>query len=96
MANFWERAAHSVNHMFSLLYLFVVLVVSHLGFEGGNLNLIAPFPGHCLPFTAIAIVFMIICHMHFTHLTYFSQGRKWHPIITIVIQAAMPGNTHEI
>ena len=51
MANFWERAAHSVNHMFSSLCLFAVLFVSHLGFEGGNLALIAQVPDHCLPFT---------------------------------------------
>ena len=36
--------------MFSLVCLFVVLVVSHLGFEGGTLVLIAPGPGHCFPF----------------------------------------------
>ena len=51
MATFWERAAHSVNHMFSLLCLFVALVVSHFGFEGRNLVLIASVPGHCLTFT---------------------------------------------
>ena len=50
MAIFSERTAHSVNHMFSLLCLFVVLVVSHLGFKGGNLVLIAPVPGQCFPF----------------------------------------------
>ena len=51
MATFWERAAHSVNRMFSLLCLFVALVVSHFGFEGRNLVLIVSVPGHCLPFT---------------------------------------------
>ena len=54
MATFWLRAAHLVNHMSSLLYLFVGLVVSHLDFEGGNLVLIAQVLGHCLqnvPFT---------------------------------------------
>ena len=30
-----------------MLYLFVVFVVSHLGFEDGNLILIVPVPGHC-------------------------------------------------
>ena len=40
---------YSVNHMASLLFLFVVLVVSHLGFWGGNLVLIASvLIGHCL------------------------------------------------
>ena len=46
MATFWERAAHLVNRMFSLLWLFVALVVSHFGFEGGTLVLIASVPGH--------------------------------------------------
>ena len=41
MATFWQRAAHSVNLMFFLLCLFECLVVSHLGFDGGNLVLIA-------------------------------------------------------
>ena len=49
MANFWERAAHSVNSMFSLLCLVAALVVSHFGFDGRSL--IASVPGHCLPFT---------------------------------------------
>ena len=37
--------------MFSLLYLFVALVVSHFGIEGRTLALTALVPGHCLPFT---------------------------------------------
>ena len=49
MATFWERAAHS----FSLLCLFVAFVVSHFGFEGRLLLLIALVPGHCLPFNFI-------------------------------------------
>ena len=52
MVTFWRRAANSVNHMLSLLCLFVVLVVSILCFEGGNLVLIAPVPGHCFPFSS--------------------------------------------
>ena len=51
MAIYWGRAAHSINRMFSLLCLFVALVVSHFGFEGGTLALIVTVPGHCLPFT---------------------------------------------
>ena len=50
MATFLERAVHSVNHMFSLLCLFVTLVASHFGFEGRTLVLIASSPGHCLTF----------------------------------------------
>ena len=37
--------------MFFLLCLFAVLVVSHFGFDGRTLVLIAPVPGQCLPFT---------------------------------------------
>ena len=51
MATFWERAAHSVNRVFSLLCLFVALVVSPFCFQGRTLVLIASIPGHCLPFT---------------------------------------------
>ena len=42
MATFWEKAVHLVNHMFPLLCQFAVLVVSHLGFDYGNLVLIVP------------------------------------------------------
>ena len=48
MATLWERAAHSVNRMFSL-YL-VILAISHFGFEGGTLILIASDPDYCLSF----------------------------------------------
>ena len=51
MTTFWERAAHSFNHVFTLLCPFIVLAVSHLGFKGGNLVLIVPVPGHWFPFT---------------------------------------------
>ena len=51
MIIFWERAAHSVNRMFSLLCLFVAFVVSHFGFKGKTLVLFVSVPGHCLPFT---------------------------------------------
>ena len=32
------------------IHVFVILVVSHFDFEGGTVVLIAPIPGHCLPF----------------------------------------------
>ena len=47
VAIFRERAAHLVYRLFSLLYIFVALVVCHLGFEGTILVLIAPDPFHC-------------------------------------------------
>ena len=31
-----------------------MLVVSHLGFKGGNLDVIAHVTGHCFPFTFTA------------------------------------------
>ena len=52
MATCWEGAAHSVNHVLSLLCIFVILVVSNFGFEGETLVLIAPVPDHCLHFTS--------------------------------------------
>ena len=62
MTTFWEGVAHSVNYMFSLLCLFVVLVVSHLGFKGRSLVLIAPVPGDCFPFTLTPLVTNGISH----------------------------------
>ena len=50
MATFRERAVHTVNHMLTLYYDFVILVVSHFDFEGRTLVLNALVPGHCLPF----------------------------------------------
>ena len=47
MATFWEKAAHSVYHMFSLYFDSLY----HVGFEGGTLVLIASIPGLCLSFT---------------------------------------------
>ena len=51
MATFWERADLSVYHIFSLYFDSIILVISYFGFKGGALVLIAPVPGHCLPFT---------------------------------------------
>ena len=48
MANFLERAALSVDHMFFMSLLFVILVISRYGFEGGIWVLITPVPGHCI------------------------------------------------
>ena len=52
MATFSERAALLVylcSH--SIFWLIVVLVISHFGFDGGTLVLIASVPGHCLSLT---------------------------------------------
>ena len=52
MANFGERAANSVNRILSgfVLCLFVILAVSHFGFEDQTSVLIAPVSGHFLSF----------------------------------------------
>ena len=49
MATFRERAAHSVYRI--SLCIFVILVISHFGFEDETLVLIASVLGHCLSFT---------------------------------------------
>ena len=46
-----EKSCSFGKRMFSLLCLFVDLVVSHFGFEGKILVLIASVSGHSLPFT---------------------------------------------
>ena len=57
MATFWERAAYSDYHV-----LFVVLVISHFGFEGGALYLIVSVPGHCVSSTFF-IKFSLSCDL---------------------------------
>ena len=49
MATFWERAAHTVSRMFSVC-LFVILIISKLGYEDRILIPIVPVPGNCLHF----------------------------------------------
>ena len=53
MVTFWERAAHSVEHKFSLYFdylFFVILFISCFGFEGWIWVLIASVPGLCIVF----------------------------------------------
>ena len=57
MAAFQEKALHSVYCMFSLYFDIVILVISHFGFEGGTLVLIASVPGHWLSLTFSVIFF---------------------------------------
>ena len=51
MTTFWKRAARPVYCMIVLfiLYIFAICVVSHFGFDGGTVALIAPVSGHCIP-----------------------------------------------
>ena len=65
MATFWEIAAHSVDNMFSYVFLlFVILVISHFGYEDWIWVLIATVPdlGTLLSFVS--------------HATY--SGREFH------------------
>ena len=68
MAIFWEGAAHSVDHMFSLY----TLDISRFGFEGGIWVLIAPVPGHCILVTITEDVTIIFVSFHLRIERYFS------------------------
>ena len=62
MATFWERAAHSINRMFSLHYLY--LLASNFGFVGGVLVLIAPAPNlACLFIHCVMQKLLVIKHL---------------------------------
>ena len=47
MATFWERAAHSVAHMFFLYFDYLLFELFPV------LALIVPVPGHCLLVTLL-------------------------------------------
>ena len=47
---FLEIAAHSVDHMFSLYFVFVILVISRFGYEGCIWVMIASVPDLCIGF----------------------------------------------
>ena len=54
MAIFWEIAAHSVGHLFSLSFVYLYyLVISRFGFMSGIWLLIAPVPVHCFSISFI-------------------------------------------
>ena len=46
--HFGEGAAHSIDHMFSLYFDYLLFIIVRFGFEGGVGVLIAPVPDHCL------------------------------------------------
>ena len=46
-----KSCSFGLPYVFFVLGLFVIFVISHFGFEGRTLVLIAPVPGNCLPFT---------------------------------------------
>ena len=43
-----------------VLYLFVIVVVSLFSFECRAMGLIAPVPGHCLPFTFVLLFLLVL------------------------------------
>ena len=52
MATFWEIAARSVGHMFSLSFVYLYfLFIPHFGFKSGIGPLIDPVPVHCFSIT---------------------------------------------
>ena len=51
VATFWELAAYSVDHMVSLYFDYLILVISRFGFEGWIWVLIASVPDLCILFT---------------------------------------------
>ena len=52
MATFWDIAARSVGHMFSLSFVYLYfLFISHSGFKSGIWLLIAAVPVHCFSIT---------------------------------------------
>ena len=54
MATFWEIAARSVGHMFSLSFVYLYFsFISNFGFKSGIWLLIAPVPVHCFFITFI-------------------------------------------
>ena len=46
-----ESCSFGLRYVLFVFSLIVVLVISHFGFEGGTLVLIASVPGRCLSFT---------------------------------------------
>ena len=62
--------------MFSLFCPFVVLIVYHLGFKGGNFVLIGPVPDHCFPFTYMLSVYLLLIYTQ-TKLYTLKRSYKW-------------------
>ena len=64
MADFWEIAAHSVDHMLSFVFLTIclILVIFHFGFVGWNLVLISSVHDLCIllsiVMTLVAVEYM--------------------------------------
>ena len=58
--HFGKIGAHSVDNMFFVFLLFVILVISRFGFEGWILVLIASVPDLCMLFTSVLFAFTSI------------------------------------
>ena len=59
MATFWEIAAHSFDHMFSMYFDCVILVISRFCFEGWIWVQIASVPDRCILFTFCLMLFFL-------------------------------------
>ena len=46
-----ESCSVGLPYFLFVFLLIVILVITHFGFEGGTLVMIASVPGHCLSFT---------------------------------------------
>ena len=55
MATFWEKAAHSVDHKFSLYFDCLLFNLLRILFEGCFWVLIASVPGLCIFFTSVSL-----------------------------------------
>ena len=51
MATFWEKATHSVGHVFSLYLVYLFIFLFPVLALGQGLVLIAPVPVHCIVVT---------------------------------------------
>ena len=62
VTTFWEIAAHSVGHFFSLYFVyFVMFVISHFCFERGICLLISPVLVHCFLITFTSFKNQWVC-----------------------------------
>ena len=61
MATFWEKAAHSIHHMFSLCFDYITC----FGFECWIWLLIASVPGLCILFTFIVQFKLVLAMVPF-------------------------------
>ena len=74
------------KYVLFVLYLFIILVVSHFGFQSSTVVLIASVPGHCLPFT-----FMVLQNetFHCTSTLLTPSFRNWLSAYQLVLKHSL-------